>query len=65
MGSEWFLSAGFVGDRPSVWSIGNTQLAGGGGVRFRIDEERKLNIRLDVGVGDGGAQYYFTIGEAF
>ncbi|MFT4878587.1 MAG: outer membrane protein assembly factor BamA [Flavobacteriales bacterium] len=64
-GVNGFLSAGFVGDNPSVWSIGNTRLAGGGGVRFRIDEERKLNLRLDVGVGDGGVQYYFTIGEAF
>lgn len=38
----------------------------GGGIRFRIDEERGMNLRLDVAFGDQeGAEYYVTYREAF
>jgi outer membrane protein assembly factor BamA len=38
----------------------------GGGLRFRIDEERGMNLRLDVAFGDQeGAEYYVTYREAF
>lgn len=64
-GVNAFLSAGMVGDGPEKWALNTTRIAGGGGVRFQIDKEKKLNLRFDVGIGEGQAQYYFTIGEAF
>ncbi|MCH2235685.1 MAG: BamA/TamA family outer membrane protein [Crocinitomicaceae bacterium] len=37
----------------------------GGGLRWMLDKERKINIRVDYGVGKGTSGFYFTIGEAF
>lgn len=38
----------------------------GGGIRFRIDKERGMNLRLDVAFGDQrGPEYYVTYREAF
>lgn len=37
----------------------------GGGIRFMLDVERKINIRLDYGFGKQTSGLYFTIGEAF
>jgi len=37
----------------------------GGGVRVRIDNERKINLRLDYAVSREGSGFYVTIGEAF
>ncbi len=38
----------------------------GGGLRFRISEERGMNLRLDIAFGDqAGAEYYVTYREAF
>ncbi len=46
------------------WSV--TKQVFGGGVRFKISKDRKLNIRADVGYSPQGTfKYYITFGEAF
>jgi outer membrane protein assembly factor BamA len=37
----------------------------GGGIRFALDEDDKVNIRLDMGFGQNTSGFYLTIGEAF
>ncbi|MFT4602679.1 MAG: hypothetical protein ACI857_002866 [Arenicella sp.] len=37
----------------------------GGGIRFMLDPKRKINIRLDYGLGKETSGFYLTIGEAF
>lgn len=37
----------------------------GAGLRWMLDTERQINIRLDYGVGKQTSGFYFTIGEAF
>ena len=39
--------------------------AAGAGARFVLSPKHKLNLALDVGVGKHGAEFYFSIGEAF
>lgn len=37
----------------------------GAGLRFALDEDDKVNIRLDMGFGQNTSGFYLTIGEAF
>ncbi|MEM9990403.1 MAG: BamA/TamA family outer membrane protein [Bacteroidota bacterium] len=64
-GAVVFGSLGQVADNyaelpsaPMRWNVG-------GGIRFMLNEEDRVNIRLDVGVGKETLGYYLTIGEAF
>lgn len=64
-GVNAFYSAGIVDDTFADWSFNNLRMAGGGGVRFVLDREKDLNLRLDVGFGTNSTLFYFTVGEAF
>lgn len=60
-----FGSAGNVARRLPDFDMQSVKYAGGGGVRFLLNEER-FSIRLDSAVtGEGGSNFYFTINEAF
>ncbi len=37
----------------------------GAGLRFLLDKNNKLRLRLDVGFGSEKPAFYFTVGEAF
>ncbi len=39
--------------------------AAGLGLRYMVDKEKKVNIRVDWGVTPEGSNFYITIGEAF
>lgn len=43
----------------------NIRTSVGVGIRFLVDEEENLNVRLDFGLGNEKANYYFKIAEAF
>lgn len=61
-----FFNLGSVS--PTVSGFGQTPLryTYGGGLRFQVDEENKVNLRFDVGIpADGDAAFYLTVGEAF
>lgn len=60
----------FAGNAVITESIGSLQLkylrtAVGGGLRVRIDNERKINLRMDYAFSHEGSGFYLTIGEAF
>jgi outer membrane protein assembly factor BamA len=60
-----FGSAGNVSPDPGRYSFHGVKYAGGGGVRFRMNEER-FTIRCDYAVtGEGGSNFYLSINEAF
>ena len=60
-----FIGVGNV--TPSIdefdWSTLRTSY--GVGLRFLVDEEENLNLRLDFGVGNEKVNYYFKIAESF
>ncbi|MFK7926417.1 MAG: BamA/TamA family outer membrane protein [Bacteroidia bacterium] len=62
---ELFASYGGVGPRLSELKINEFHLNYGAGLRFALNPEEKIHVRLDVGIGNGQPNFYLTIGEAF
>lgn len=61
-----FGDVGKVYSDADNWATNSLHWTAGAGLRWMLDKERKVNIRLDYGVGDrGNSGFYFTIGEAF
>ena len=65
LGAVVFASAGDVGPsinkipfKPLKWSIG-------GGLRFRLNQDERLNLRADLGFGYDSVGFYVGIAEAF
>jgi len=60
-----FASAGNVSRAPEYYTVSSIKYAGGGGIRFRVNEER-FTIRCDFALtGEGGSNFYLSINEAF
>ena len=64
-GAVAFISAGNVAFQSSEFAVNKTVLAGGAGLRFVLDKEKHLNLRLDFAASRDHRDFYFTIGEAF
>jgi len=61
-----FAGYGVVAREVNEFQLGNIKPSGGLGIRYRLDEEEKINIRIDFGYGEGdNSGVYVTIGEAF
>lgn len=63
-GATIFAGLSDVAHQPSGFEARTIRPAAGAGLRYRLTEDG-LNIRLDVGVGQEGANLYFNLGEAF
>ena len=65
-GAVVFGSVGDVAPALDEFAVGSPEVAGGVGVRWAISPKDHLNVRFDVGVtGDGDANVYVALGEAF
>ncbi len=60
-----FSSVGRVSEQYQNLFTGKYQLNYGAGIRFLLNEEERIMIRLDAGLGSASPQFYLTIGEAF
>ncbi|WP_310395914.1 BamA/TamA family outer membrane protein [Hymenobacter sp.] len=61
-----FGGVGNVSQYIDKFSLDNTKVAGGAGIRFNFIRRDRLNLRLDYAGGTGStAGIYFAIGEAF
>ncbi|MGM0478246.1 MAG: BamA/TamA family outer membrane protein [Bacteroidota bacterium] len=66
LGFVAFAGNAVVSESLAALQLKNTSTAVGGGIRFRIDRERKINVRLDYAyTSDQTTGFYFTISEAF
>lgn len=65
LGGVAFASTGGVA--PQVGEVfNNLRIAYGGGIRFLLNKNEGVNIRIDYGIGaKGNSGFYLTIGEAF
>ncbi len=61
----FFGGVGDVSQNISTFTISTVKPTYGAGVRFRLDELEKLDLRLDVGFGKGTHGFYFSINQAF
>jgi len=60
-----FAGVGNVMPSLSAFDWGTLRTSYGVGLRFLVDEEENLNLRLDFGVGNEKINYYFKIAESF
>ncbi len=60
-----FAGAGSVADRISDFRPNDFKFAAGIGIRYLFIPVEGLNIRFDIGFGQGSSEIYFDIGEAF
>ncbi len=65
LGAIAFASSGAVGNGYDKLALTNIRFTYGAGLRFAVNKEDRINIRLDAGVGNGQPAFYLTIGEAF
>lgn len=60
-----FAGNAIVGASITQLKIKNIKTTAGLGLRFKLDKERKINLRADYGMSKETNGFYFTIGEAF
>jgi hypothetical protein len=65
LGMATFAGIGDVFDRPGDVNFSTLKYSVGGGLRYAVRPEQKLNTRIDVGYGREGFNVYLMIGEAF
>jgi outer membrane protein assembly factor BamA len=65
LGAVIFTGVSWVSPTISSMQIKYTYLNGGAGLRFALNKNDKINLRLDFGVGKNSTGFYFTVGEAF
>lgn len=65
VGAVAFLNYGLVARHLRTFGLNNSRWTYGGGLRFLLDKQNKINIRVDYGYGRGGGGFYLTVAEAF
>ena len=60
-----FAGLGIIAHDLNSIDFGQTKVAGGVGLRYKLNKKDHVNIRLDIGFGEGKILPYFTIAEAF
>ena len=65
LGLVAFAGFGDVSDKMENFELRKFKYSIGGGIRFLINQNEKLNIRLDFAYGKNSSGMYITIGEAF
>ena len=60
-----FAGNAVVADRIAHLEAKYLRTTAGGGLRFQIDQERKINLRIDYAFSRESSGFYITIGEAF
>jgi len=63
--AEQDLSFGDVSDDVGSFRLRDLKYAAGSGVRFQINPEQKINLRVDFAVGEVNSHLYVNVMEAF
>ena len=58
-------AVGGVAGTAAAWRRDELLGSGGFGFRWALDPKERINLRLDLGFGSRGSQFYMDIGEAF
>jgi len=65
MGIVVFSGVGGVAPEISEFDSDDFKFAAGVGIRYIFIEEEMLNLSIDIGFGESGAEFYMAIGEVF
>ncbi len=60
-----FAGLGNVYDQLSAFKLGDLKHSVGAGLRVKIDEAERLNMRIDFGFGERTSGFYLNVTEAF
>ncbi len=61
----FFFGAGVVADKFSTFNVSNIRPSIGTGLRFALNEQERIFLRLDYAIGYNSSGFYLTVGEAF
>jgi hypothetical protein len=64
-GLAGFSGFGDVADRFSNFRLSDFKYSLGAGIRYQINPGEGINVRLDIGFGEGSSGVYVTLNEAF
>ena len=64
-GAVAFVGNAVVAPKLNQLALKNVRTTAGVGLRFLLDKERKINLRIDYGVSKESSGFYLTIAEAF
>jgi hypothetical protein len=65
LGAVAFAGIGDVSPDPGDLTFAARLWTVGGGLRYMVDAKERVNIRLDVGLGNGDSGFFLSLGEAF
>lgn len=65
VGLTGFIGVGGIAGKIADFSLNNLKYSAGFGLRFMMDKDEKLNLRMDYGFGNNSTALYFTVSEAF
>ncbi|HEY6901132.1 MAG TPA: hypothetical protein VI233_10835, partial [Puia sp.] len=65
LGVVAFASTGEVAPTPGRFDLGGLHYAYGGGIRFMLSKEERLNLRIDYGLGEHSNAFTVQLREAF
>lgn len=65
LGLVLFLGAGDVAWDYNHFKLTELKYSYGAGLRFRLDEKEKIDVRMDIGFGNNTDGVYFSIQQAF
>lgn len=65
LGCAAFAGLGDVAPNPDKWTTGAQFYTVGAGLRYTINEQEQVKIRIDMGFGNGDSGFYLSLGEAF
>ena len=65
LGMVAFTGVGDVFDKTADLELDKLKYTIGTGLRFALNPEEKINIRVDAGYGSEGINFFVVLGEAF
>jgi hypothetical protein len=65
IGMVAFAATGEVGSTPTAFTLSGLHYTGGGGLRFALSKEEKLNLRIDYGMAVHSNAFTVQLREAF
>jgi len=65
LGAVGFAGIGDVAPDPARLTLSGQLWTAGLGLRYLLDEQERVNLRVDLGWGNGDSGFYLSLGEAF
>jgi outer membrane protein assembly factor BamA len=65
LGAVAFAGMGDVASAPQKLTLAGELWSAGFGFRYMLDQKERVNLRVDIGFGNGDSGFFLSLGEAF